>query len=81
MSEHVCLIEGCPAKVYAPGGTGFLCKEHFLGFVTWRRRRGAAMFRKYAAMTMEERDAVTAEWLKTVKVEEVPLPPSPSPKR
>jgi hypothetical protein len=37
------------------------------------------MFQKYAAMTMEERDAIAAEWLKTVKVEEVP--PSPGPKR
>lgn len=61
------MIYGCPARVYAPGGTGALCKEHFVNFVNWRRRRGPAMFNKYAAMTMEERDAVVAEWSKTVK--------------
>jgi hypothetical protein len=79
MSEQGCLIDGCTARVYAPAGTGSLCKEHFVNFVTWRRRKGPGMFHKYAAMTMEERDAVTTEWRKTVKVEEAP--PSPGPKR
>jgi hypothetical protein len=30
------------------------------------------MFLKYAAMTMEERDTVCAEWQKTLRPEEVP---------
>ena len=69
MSESGCLVEGCVARVYAPGGTGSLCKEHFVHFVTWRRRRGPAMFQKYAAMTMDERDVIVNEWRKTVKIE------------
>jgi hypothetical protein len=68
MGEQACLIEGCLAPVYAPGGTGSLCKEHFVNFVTWRRRRGAGMFQKYAAMTMDERDVIVQEWRKTVQV-------------
>jgi hypothetical protein len=64
-----CLIEGCRARPYAPAGTGALCKEHFLSFVTWRRRKGPAMFRSYSAMTMEQRDAVVAEWGATIKAE------------
>jgi hypothetical protein len=56
-------------KIYAPAGTGALCKEHFLGFLAWRRRKGPAMFAKYAAMTMSERDAVMAEWVATLSVE------------
>jgi len=79
MSEQACLIDGCKARGYAPAGTGSLCKEHFLDFVKWRRRKGAGMFHKYGAMTMEERDSVMTEWRKTVQVEEAP--PSPSPKR
>ncbi len=69
MSEQSCLIQGCTNRVYAPGGTGYLCKEHFLNFLTWRRRKGTGMFQKYAAMTMDERDAVVLEWGKTVKVD------------
>ncbi len=69
MSQQACLIEECAARVYAPAGTGSLCKEHFLSFVTWRRRKGPTMFQKYGAMTMPERDAVVGEWRKTVKVE------------
>ena len=69
MSESGCLVEGCVARAYAPGGTGSLCKEHFVHFVTWRRRRGPAMFQKYAAMTMDERDVIVNEWRKTVKIE------------
>lgn len=66
MSEQACLIDGCKARGYAPAGTGSLCKEHFLDFVKWRRRKGPGMFHKYGAMTMEERDSVMAEWRKTV---------------
>jgi hypothetical protein len=55
--------------VYAPAGTGSLCKPHFLEYVKWRRRKGPQMFRTYGAMTMEQRDTVVAEWSKTVKVE------------
>lgn len=35
------------------------------------------MFMKYAAMSMPERDTVAAEWVKTIRVDEVP---STSPK-
>jgi hypothetical protein len=35
------------------------------------------MFHKYAAMTMEERNTVAAEWIKTIRIDEVP---SSSPK-
>ncbi len=69
MSEQSCLTQGCTNRVYAPAGTGSLCKEHFLNFLTWRRRKGKGMFQKYAAMTMDERDAVVLEWGKTVKVD------------
>jgi len=69
VSEQSCLIQGCTNRVYAPAGTGSLCKEHFLNFLTWRRRKGTGMFQKYAAMTMDERDAVVLEWGKTVKVD------------
>ena len=79
MSEQSCLIDGCKARGYAPAGTGSLCKEHFLDFLKWRRRKGPGMFHKYGAMKMEERDLVMAEWVKTVQVEEAP--PSPGPKR
>lgn len=68
MSEQACLIDGCTARGYAPAGTGSLCKEHFLDFVKWRRRKGPGMFHKYGAMTMEERDEVMSEWRKTVTV-------------
>ena len=54
MSGQSCLIDGCQARVYAPAGTRSVCKDHFLGFLTWRRRRGPQMFRKYAGMTMED---------------------------
>jgi hypothetical protein len=70
MSEQGCLIVGCPARAYAPSGTGSLCKEHFLNFVTWRRRKGPTMFHKYAAMTMDERDVIVNEWRKTIQVNE-----------
>ncbi len=69
MADHICSIQDCSGKVYAPSGTGHLCRKHFLDFVKWRRRKGSAMFRKYGAMTMEERDSVAAEWMKTVNIE------------
>jgi hypothetical protein len=70
MSDERCLIEGCTVSAYAPGGTASLCKEHFINFVTWRRRRGPAMFAKYAGMTMDERDTIVAEWRKAVAASE-----------
>ncbi len=69
MSTQACVVANCTAKGYAPAGTGGVCKDHFLHFLTWRRRRGPAMFHKYAGMTMEERDPVVAEWAKTVTME------------
>lgn len=72
MNEQGCMIGGCQAKIYAPAGTQSVCKEHFMSFLNWRRRRGPQMFVKYAGMTMDQRDAIAAEWQKTVRVEEVP---------
>lgn len=69
MNDQTCLIRGCAVRVYAPAGTGALCKEHFLNFVTWRRRKGPAMFHKYAAMPPEERDTFVDEWSRTIKIE------------
>ena len=74
MSGQRCLIEGCQAKVYAPAGTQSVCKDHFLSFLTWRRRLGPQMFRKYAGMTMEERDQIAAEWRQTVITKDLPHP-------
>lgn len=72
MSDVHCMIENCRAKVYAPAGTRNVCKEHFLSFLTWRRRRGPQMFMTYAGMSMEQRDGIAAEWAKTIRVEEIP---------
>lgn len=69
MEELHCLIQDCKGKAYSPAGTAYVCKRHFLDFLTWRRRKGAGMFHKYAAMTMEERDTIAAEWKQTVPVE------------
>lgn len=69
MEEHYCLIEDCKAKAYSPAGTAYVCKRHFLDFLTWRRRKGAAMFSKYAGMTMEERDDLTTEWKSSVTIQ------------
>lgn len=69
MSAQACVIEACKGNVYAPAGTGVVCKDHFLQFLTWRRRRGPGMFHKYAAMTTDERDPVVAEWAKSVITE------------
>lgn len=68
MSSDKCLIQDCQGKFYAPTGTAATCKEHFLDFLKWRRRKGGQMFKRYAAMNMEERDVVTNEWKETVTV-------------
>lgn len=69
MSDDGCLVGGCTQPVYAPAGTRALCKEHFLDFVKWRKKKGGlAMFRKYSALTMEERDPTVDEWVKTILV-------------
>lgn len=68
MNDLNCMIQGCQAKVYSPAGTQHVCKEHFLSFLTWRRRKGAQMFVHYAGLTMEQRDPIAAEWSKTVSI-------------
>lgn len=69
MSQDNCMIDGCTHRAYAPSGTGQLCKEHFSEFVRWRRKKGGmGMFRKYNAMTMEERDTIYQQWEKTLSV-------------
>jgi len=72
MHDLTCLIKSCQAKVYAPAGTHSICREHFLSYLTWRRRKGPQMFMKYAGMTMEERDPLVAEWAKTVTIVDAP---------
>jgi len=67
-----CCIANCVAQPYAPSGTRSLCKDHFLNFLTWRRRRGPQMFHTYAGMSMEERDTVAAEWMKTIRTDDAP---------
>lgn len=69
MHDHACLIQDCRGRAYAPTGTGYLCKEHFINFLTWRRKKGPQMFSKYAGMSMEERNSVAEEWIKTVPIE------------
>ena len=67
MHTETCLIGGCTESLYAPAGTRSLCKEHFLQFVAWRKKKGGvAMFKKYSALTMEERDTTVDEWAKSV---------------
>jgi hypothetical protein len=66
MNDFQCMIQGCQAKVYSPAGTQHVCKEHFLSFLTWRRRKGAQMFVHYAGLSMDQRDPIAAEWSKTV---------------
>ena len=77
MLDSRCCVPNCLARPYAPAGTQSVCKDHFLSFLTWRRRRGPQMFIKYAAMSMPERDAITAEWQKTLRLDEVPSTSSP----
>lgn len=67
-----CCVPNCQARPYAPAGTRSVCKDHFLSFLTWRRRRGPQMFLTYAGMAMAERDAIAAEWMKTIRTDEVP---------
>jgi hypothetical protein len=73
MQDTRCCVTNCLAKPYAPAGTRSVCKDHFLSFLTWRRRRGPQMFHGYAGMTMTERDTIAAEWIKTIRVDEVPI--------
>lgn len=79
MNDLVCMIQGCQAKVYAPAGTQHVCKEHFLNYLTWRRRRGPRMFIAYAGMTMEQRDTIAAEWQETIRMIESPAPSGSKP--
>ena len=72
MQGSHCRVPNCQAKPYAPAGTESVCRNHFLQFLTWRRRRGPQMFLRYAGMTMEERDTIAAEWIKTIRIDEVP---------
>lgn len=63
MNPESCLVGGCTETIYAPAGTQSLCKEHFLQFLTWRKKKGGlGMFKKYSAMTMEERNSTVQEW-------------------
>ena len=67
MSLQTCLIGGCTQQVYAPAGTRSLCKKHFSDFLTWRKKKGGMpLFKKYSAMSMEERDPFVEEWAQTV---------------
>ncbi len=75
MSTEGCTVQFCRQSVYAPAGTGSVCRAHFMDFLTWRRRRGLQMFMKYAGMTMPERNMIVEEWKKTVKVEEPAVVP------
>ena len=77
MNDLSCMIQGCQGRVYSPAGTQHVCKEHFLSFLTWRRRKGPQMFTHYAGLTMEQRDSVAAEWSKTVSVVEASTGPAP----
>jgi len=72
MQDTNCRVPNCQAKPYAPAGTESVCRDHFLQFLSWRRRRGPQMFHKYAGMTMAERDTIAAEWIKTIRIDEVP---------
>lgn len=72
MLETNCRVPNCLARPYAPAGTRSVCKDHFLNFLTWRRRRGAQMFHTYAGMAMEQRDVIVAEWMKTIRLDEAP---------
>ena len=63
MNAESCLVGGCTEPLYAPAGTQSLCKEHFLQFLMWRKKKGGlGMFKRYSAMTMDERDSIVEEW-------------------
>jgi hypothetical protein len=66
-----CCVPNCLARPYAPAGTRSVCKDHFLNFLTWRRRRGPQMFLTYAGMPMADRDSIAAEWIKTIRTDDV----------
>ncbi|MEK7762797.1 MAG: hypothetical protein AAB433_14575 [Nitrospirota bacterium] len=72
MLDTTCCVPNCLERPYAPAGTRSICKDHFLSFLTWRRRRGPQMFLTYAGMSMEERNTITAEWIKTIRTDDVP---------
>ena len=72
MLDSKCCVPDCLETPYAPAGTRSVCKDHFINFLTWRRRRGTQMFHTYAGMTMEERDTIAAEWMKTIGRDEMP---------
>lgn len=76
MLDANCCVPDCLASPYAPAGTRSVCKDHFLNFLTWRRRRGIQMFHAYAGMTMERRDAIVGEWMKSMRLDEAPATPS-----
>lgn len=67
MSREACVIEGCTDATYAPAGTGSICKEHFLQFSAWRKKKGGlSFFKKYSAMSMEDRNGTVEEWANTL---------------
>ncbi|MGB4069880.1 MAG: hypothetical protein WBK08_17765 [Nitrospira sp.] len=72
MLDTSCCVLNCLERPYAPAGTRSVCKDHFLSFLTWRRRRGTQMFHSYAGMTMGERDTIVAEWVKTIRTDDEP---------
>ncbi|HJT20545.1 MAG TPA: hypothetical protein VJ746_08745 [Nitrospira sp.] len=74
MSDQGCVITGCQGRIYAPAGTRSVCKEHFLSFLAWRRRKGPQMFTLYAGLSMGQRDAIVTEWQQTVSSAEIPAP-------
>ena len=66
MNADSCVIGGCTEPLYAPAGTQSLCKEHFLQFAKKKKKKGGlGMFKKYSAMSMEDRDVIVEEWAKT----------------
>ncbi len=71
MLDTTCCVPNCLERPYAPAGTRSVCKDHFLSFLTWRRRRGTQMFHTYAGMTMEQRNTIAAEWVKTIRTDDV----------
>ena len=67
MATESCLIDECPDALYAPAGTRSLCKEHFLQFLMWRKKKGGlGLFRKYSSMPMDVRDPIVEEWTHSV---------------
>ena len=77
MHDLTCLIKGCQTRVYAPAGTHSICREHFLAYLTWRRRKGPQMLMKYAGMTREDRAPLVPEGPTPIRVEEAPADAAP----